>query len=679
MIVVAIDIGGTFTDLVGFDDKAGKFVEAKSLTTPHELTQGILDCIRKSGLGAAAIDELIHGSTTAINTLIERKGAKTGLIVTRGTRDVYIIGRGNRPESYNLFFRRHQPLVSRHLTREIDERVMGSGEVYRPLNKASITEACRALAAEGVEAVAVCLLHAYANPEHERVVGAMVSAALPHAYLSLSHDILREYREFERMSTTVVNAYIGPKVGGYVKSLKSSLGNVGFRGELSIMRSNGGVMTPEVATERPVAMMESGPVGGIIASARVGEALGFANVISFDMGGTTAKASLVRDGEPTLAPGYYVGGYASGHPVMLPMIDVVEVGAGGGSIAWTDDVGALKVGPQSAGADPGPICYRGGGTEPTITDANVVLGRLDPHNFLGGQMVLDADGARAGIEQKVARPLGMEAIEAAQAIVEIAISKMSLAVREVSVEKGYDPRDFALVASGGAGPLHVCAIARELHIPKVIIPLFPSHFSALGMLLADERHDFTRTFYYDLASLDFAELVKVHDEMATEARKSLRHSAKAEFQIELDLRYVGQEFTLSVPMSREMLKRGDRQKIRSAFDALYEHRYAHHSPDEPVEMVNIRLAAVGKRQKLRFPKLSRRSASKPSGRRPVYLSDAHKPVSCPIYQRSEIGAGTRIKGPALIEEHGTTTVLFEKDRCTVAPSGEIIIDVGAAR
>jgi N-methylhydantoinase A len=364
----------------------------------------------------------------------------------------------------------------------------------------------------------------------------------------------------------------------------------------------------------------------------------------------------------------------------LPMIDVVEVGAGGGSIAWTDDVGALKVGPQSAGADPGPICYRSGGTEPTITDANVVLGRLDPHNFLGGQMVLDADGAHAGIEQKVAKPLGMDAIEAAQAIVQIAISKMSLAVREVSVEKGYDPRDFALVASGGAGPLHVCAIARELHIPKVIVPLFPSHFSALGMLLADERHDFIRTFYYDLAGLDFAELVKVHDEMAAEAKKSLRHSAKAaEFQIELDLRYVGQEFTLSVPVSREMLKRGDRQKIRSAFDALYEHRYAHHSPEEPVEMVNIRLAAVRKRPKLRFPKLSRRSAAKPSGRRPVYLSDARKPVSCPIYQRSEIGTGTRIKGPALIEEHGTTTVLFEKDRCTVAPSGEIIIDVGGAR
>src|SRR6202040_562722 len=389
---------------------------------------------------------------------------------------------------------------------------------------ASVEDACRFLADAGVESVAVCFLHSYSNPEHERVAGEIVRTMLPDAYLSLSHEILREYREFERISTTVVNAYIGPKVGGYVRSLKSSLGDVGFRGDLSIMRSNGGVMTPEVATERPAAMMESGPVGGIIASARVGCALGFRNVISFDMGGTTAKASLVRDGEPTMAPGYYVGGYASGHPVMLPMIDVVEVGAGGGSIAWLDDVGALKVGPQSAGADPGPICYRGGGTEPTITDANVVLGRLDPANFLGGQMVLDADGARAGIAQKIAAPLKMDTVAAAQAIVEIAIAKMSLAVREVSVEKGFDPRDFALVASGGAGPLHVLAIARELHIPKVVVPLFPSHFSALGMLLADERHDFIRTHYADLSVVDFSALLKTHDEMVREATAGLRHA-----------------------------------------------------------------------------------------------------------------------------------------------------------
>ena len=678
MIFVAVDIGGTFTDLIGFDDEAGAFLQAKSLTTPAELGQGVIDCIRQSGVKPGAIVELIHGSTIAINTLIERKGAKTGLVVTRGTRDVYIIGRGNRPESYNLFFHKHRPLVSRALTREVEERLLSTGEVDRPLQKASVAAACKALKEAGVEAVAVCLLHSYANPEHERIAGTMIRKALPDVYLSLSHEILREYREFERMSTTVVNAYIGPKVGGYVKSLRSSLGGIGFDGDLSIMRSNGGVMTPDVATERPAAMMESGPVGGIIASARVGQQLGFPNVISFDMGGTTAKASLIRAGEPTLAPGYYVGGYASGHPVMLPMIDVVEVGAGGGSIAWRDDVGALKVGPHSAGADPGPICYRGGGNEPTITDANVVLGRLDPDNFLGGTMKLDAQAARRGIEDKVARPLKLDAVAAAQAIVEIAIAKMSLAVREVSVAKGYDPRDFALVASGGAGPLHVCAIARELFVPTVIVPLFPSHFSALGMLLADERHDFIRTVYSDLANVDFANLVSIHDEMVAGARASLRHGKDARHEIRLDLRYVGQEFTLSVPVELAQLKKGDRKGIRIAFDELYEQRYAHHSPEEPVEMVNIRLGAIGKRPSLSFPSLAPLGTAAPAAERQVYFSSAQKPLAAKVYRRDRLGAGARIAGPALIQEHGTTTVLFENDTCEVAPSGELIIQVGGA-
>jgi N-methylhydantoinase A len=678
MIVVAIDIGGTFTDLIGFDAANSRFVEAKSLTTPAQLTRGIIDCIRKSGLDAAAIDELIHGSTIAINTLIERKGARTGLIVTRGTRDVYIIGRGNRPEAYNLLFHKHRPLVERHLIREGSERLFATGEVHEKLDPASIEDACAQLKAGGVEAVAVSFLHSYANPEHERAAGAIVRRALPDAYVSLSHEILREYREFERTSTTVVNAYIGPKVGGYVKSLKDDLGTVGFRGDLAIMRSNGGVMTPEVATDRPVAMMESGPVGGIIASARVGHALGFPNVISFDMGGTTAKTSLIRDGEPTMAPGYYVGGYASGHPVMLPMIDVVEVGAGGGSIAWIDDIGALKVGPHSAGADPGPICYRGGGAEPTITDANVVLGRLDPDNFLGGQMKLDAEGAARGIAEKIAAPLKMELTAAAQAILDISISTMSLAVREVSVKKGFDPRDFVLVAAGGAGPLHISAVARELHVPKVIVPLFPSHFSALGMLLADERHDFIRTFYGDLAGIDFAALVQTHAEMVREGLGGLRHKDGAEQLIHLDLRYVGQEFTLQVPVTLDQLRAADRQGIRQAFDALYEHRYAHHSPDEPVEMVNIRLAVVGKRPRLRFPSVAQGKAATPVGRRNICLSDPAKPVACPVYDRPALGAGTAIAGPALIQEHGTTTVLFERDQCEVAPSGELVITVGGA-
>jgi N-methylhydantoinase A len=675
MIVVAVDIGGTFTDLTGFDESSGRFAQAKSLTTPANLVQGVIDCLRKSGLDAGAIDELVHGSTVAINTLIERKGALIGLIVTAGTRDVYLIGRGNRPESYNLFFHRHRPLLSRRHTREARERVLASGSVHEPLDRASVEEACRFLAREGVEAVAVSFLHSYANPEHERAAGAIVKEMLPRTYVSLSHEILREYREFERTSTTVVNAYIGPKVGGYVESLASNLGRIGFRGNLSIMRSNGGVMTPELATSRPVAMMESGPVGGIIAAARVGRALGMGNVISFDMGGTTAKASLVRGGEPTMSAGYHVGGYASGHPVMVPVIDVVEVGAGGGSIAWIDEVGALKVGPQSAGADPGPICYRGGGTEPTITDANVVLGRLNPDDFLGGEMQLDGEGARRGIEEKIAKPLKLDTIAAAEAIVAIAINTMSLAVREVSVEKGYDPREFALVASGGAGPLHALALARELYVPRVIVPLFPSHFSALGMLLADERHDFIRTYYGDLARLDFAELVRIHDDMVAESQSQLRQKRDARFELQLDLRYVGQEFTLSVPVTIEEVRRADHHAIRTAFDALYEQRYAHHSPEEPVELVNVRLAAIGARPRLEFPSLARGAAPRPETRRAVYLG-GRAPVDCPVYRRPALPAGAEIAGPAIVQEHGTTTVLFAGDRCNVAPSGELIIDVG---
>lgn len=677
-MLVAIDIGGTFTDLVAVDEITGRFAQAKSLTTPTQLVKGIIDCLRMSGIDCAAIAELIHGSTTAINILIERKGAKTGLIVTRGTRDVYSIGRGNRPESYNLFFHRHRPLVPRQLTREVAERVLSSGEVLEPLQSASVEDACRRLAQEDVEAVAVCFLHSYVNPEHERAAGEIVRRALPGAYVSLSHEILREYREFERTSTTVVNAYVGPEVAGYVRTLKTSLAEIGFRGELAIMQSNGGVMTPEVASERPVAMMESGPVGGIIASARTGRALGFPNAISFDMGGTTAKASLIRDGEPTMAPGYYVGGYASGHPVMVPVIDLVEVGAGGGSIAWIDEIGALKVGPHSAGADPGPICYRGGGTEPTITDANLVLGRLDPDDFLGGQMALDAEAAARGILAKIADPLAMSTTAAAQAVVDIAVAKMSLAVREVSVAKGYDPRDFALVASGGAGPLHVMAIARELHIPKVIVPLYPAHFSALGMLAADERHDFIRTFYADLDGADFRRLERTVEEMAAESAVALANRKSVERRIHLDLRYVGQEFTLSVPVTEKQIRARDRRAIRRAFDRLYERRYAHHSPEEPVEIVNIRLAAIGKRATLALPRLSAQRRAKAHRRMKVHLDDAARPVSCPVYRREDLGAGARIPGPALVREHGTTTVLFRGDLCSVARTGELLISVRGA-
>ncbi len=476
----------------------------------------------------------------------------------------------------------------------------------------------------------------------------------------------------------MVNAYIGPRVGGYVRNLESKLGDIGFAGELAIMQSNGGVMAPDVAVRHPVTMMESGPVGGIIASAAVGHGLGYDNVIAFDMGGTTAKSSLIRDAEPTMAEGYYVGGYASGDPVMVPVVDVVEVGAGGGSIAWLDEVGALNVGPRSAGADPGPICYRLGGAEPTITDANVVLGRIGADDFLGGEMPLDHAGARAGIESRLGAALDMDPVRAADAIVRIAIAKMSLAVREVSVEKGYDPRDFALVASGGAGPLHAAAIARELHIPTVIVPLFPAHFSALGMLMADERHDFIRTHLCALADLDMADLVRIHGEMIEQSRAALKETENVEHRIHLDLRYVGQEFFLSVPVTEAELRAGDVAAIRRSFDELHEHRYAHHAADEPVEMVNLRLAAIGRRDTLALPALEAGAAGDgPVSRRPVHFDASGAAVDCPVYARDRLAAGATFAGPALVQEYASTTVLFANDECAVAATGELVISIGS--
>src|SRR5579863_1322552 len=675
---IAVDIGGTFTDLIGFDERTQLIHQAKSLTTPRDPVEGILDCIRKASLDPKSIDSLIHGSTIAINTLIERKGAAVGLIVTRGTRDVYAIGRGNRPEAYNLFFHRPRPLVPRHRTLEVDERLYASGEVREKLDVASVKNACEALAKAGVDAVAICFLHSYANPEHEQQAGKIVEAALPKAYVSLSHDILREYREYERISTTVVNAYIGPTVGGYVRNLQSRLESLGFRGELAIMQSNGGVMAPATAIKRPVTMMESGPVGGIIASAEIGRALGYSNVVSSDMGGTTAKASLVRAGEPTMSEGYYVGGYASGHPVMTPVVDVVEVGAGGGSIASIDDVGALKVGPQSAGAEPGPICYSRGGTEPTITDANVILGRIGAHDFLGGEMALDLAAATKGTIEKIGKPLAMSAEEASRAIVQIAIAKMSLAVREVSVEKGYDPRDFVLVASGGAGPPHAVAIARELFIPTVIVPRFPAHFSALGMLMADERHDLVRTYLAELSAADFAIIRKIGEELTAEAFKLLGRTDNVTCQVLFDLRYVGQEFTLPVPVSADQLARADRKAIRSAFDELHEQRYAHHATDEPVEIINIRLVALGRRTKLALPALAKTGTQAPREKRPV-LFDQGGSVDCPVYDREKLKPGDKIDGPALVSEYASTTVIFPGDKLAVANTGELIISVGRAQ
>jgi len=678
---LALDIGGTFTDLIVIDEATGALAQAKSSTTPYDLTVGILNCLRKSGVDLKQCQNFVHGTTVAINTVIEGKGARTVLVTTKGAKDVYRIGRGNRPESYNIFFKRPVPLVARRLTFEADERLLASGEMLTPLKADEAARVAKTVADVSPEAIAVCFLHSYINPAHEARMGEALRKLMPSVYISLSHEILREYREYERTSTTVVNSYIGPIVKRYLDDLEKLIDSMGFPGELMIMQSNGGVMSPGVAKKIPVAMMESGPVGGIIASAQIGKRLGFKDVIAFDMGGTTAKASLIKDGEASVAEGYYVGGYASGQPVMLPVIDVVEVGAGGGSIAWIDDVGGLRVGPQSAGGHPGPVCYDQGGEEPTVTDANVVLGRIGRNSFLGGEMPLNVEKARKAIQEKIASKLGLSVEEAALGIIRIAVAKMSFAVRGVSVEKGYDPRDFVLVASGGAGPVHALAIARELKIPKVVVPLLPAHFSAMGMLMTDIKHDFVRTYYKPLNDADFGEIRKIYDEMVSVGRETIAKEGletdAVRTQAFFDLRYVGQEFFLTIPVSETEIYTGNRGAIRSSFDGLHDMRYGHKAAQEPLEIVNVRLTAYGVRKKAALAeKKIARGGAPVKGHREVFIEDTKKALSCPIYDREALSPGVVAKGPAIIEEYASNTFLSFGDEARLSEFNDIIITVG---
>jgi N-methylhydantoinase A len=677
---VAVDIGGTFTDLVAVDDQ-GQLYRSKSLTTPDDLARGIRDCLNGARIDVSRASFFVHGSTVAINAVLERKGARTGLITTKGFRDVYEIGRGNRPEGYNLFFKRPVPLVSRELRLEVDERLYASGEVLTALDERSALAAIASLKAAGVESVAVCLLHSYANSVHEERLGQLLHDQFPEAYVSLSHEILREFREYERTSTTVLNSYVGPLVSRYLVSLKKVLGDGGFGGTFRVMQSNGGVMSAETANKMPVTMMESGPVAGVIAAAHLGETLDHRRIISFDMGGTTAKASLIKDFYPEVTSSYYVGGYVTGHPMMLPVVDIVEVGNGGGSVAWIDPAGGLKIGPQSAGARPGPACYGQGGTEPTVTDANLIAGRIDPEYFLGSGIRLQRDKAAQSITERIARPLGLSLEEAALGILTIANFNMSLAVRAVSVEKGYDPRDCVLVPSGGGGALHAPAIARELAVPRMIIPPMPAHFSALGMLLADLKHDYVQTFVRELnetsggqiadafASLEKSAIDTLVDEGTQPARIVLRRF--------LDMRYRGQEYTLPVPLTEDLRAITDFDAIRSRFDQLHQEYYGHSAPEEPVMMVNLRLSALG-RMENRLPLTSSvcERDNGERGKRPVIFDGGQQPVLCAIYLRTGLKAGDRLAGPAVIEESGATILLYPGDKMEVNESGHLMIDVG---
>ncbi len=679
--VIGVDIGGTFTDLVGY--VKDQLVMAKTLTTPANPALGVAKAIELSKVSLAQLNEFLHGSTIAINTVLEKKGANTALLTTVGFRDVYEIGRGNRPEAFDLNFTRPKPLIARKHRFEVHERLNAKGEVLTPLDRAEIVALGERMVSEGIESVAICFLHAYANPAHELLAGQLLREAHPQLFVTLSHEILREFREYERTSTTVLNAYVGPRVKNYLNHLSSDLKGMGYSGHTHIMRSNGGSMSLAHACREPVSMMESGPVAGMIAAGHVAQILGYQEVIGFDMGGTTAKATLIVDGIPAIDEGYYIGGYASGQPMQLPVVSIVEVGSGGGSIAWRDRTGGLHVGPTSASADPGPVCYGRGGLEPTVTDANVILGRLNPARFLGGGMDLDVAAARAALSKNIAQPLGLGVEESALGVIKIADTAMSLAVRAVSVRKGVDPRDAAMIAFGGGGPVHAAALCKEINIPTLIVPKMPGNFSALGMLLAPWRHDFVRTVISVLGKIDPASVTSATEELLASARVKLEEDElafdAAEFEFAANLRYRGQEHSIPVPLKGLMDLCDDSEQVRQAFNTLHDQRYGHAATGEIIEIVNMRLTVtVPRDDALAQQYLGSAWVSEGENTvqtREVIFDDAEHPVSAKIYWRPSLPAGFTLVGPAVIEEPNSTTVIFPGDQVVVSPQGHLIVSV----
>jgi N-methylhydantoinase A len=683
---LAADIGGTFTDIAVFNEKTGRLTFGKALSTPDNLVEGINAGVAKAETAYGSVGLFLHGSTIAINTILERTGAKTALLITEGFRDIYEIGRINRPDSYNLFFQKHVPLVERALRFEVKERVLADGEVERPLDEAEIIRHGEHLAKLGIEATAILFLHCYRNPDHEARAKAILQQRHPGMFVSASHELSQEYREFERCSTVVANAYIGPKVRDYIGGIEDHLRKSGFHGSFLVVQSTGGLYEADQAQIYCVRMLESGPAAGVIGTRMLCHTLGLENAIAFDMGGTTAKAGVIYKGEPLTTGSALIGGYEKALPIQIAMMDIFEVGTGGGSIARVED-DMLRVGPQSAGAQPGPACYALGGTEPTVTDANLILGRLSAERFLGGEMRLDTAAAERALKSRVADPLGMDVTTAADGILRVAATAMSYAVKGVTTERGLDVGDFALVAYGGAGPLHAVSVAGELGMRKVIIPPAPGVFSAYGMLFSDLRYDFVRTWFTRLDDADFAQLERIYATLEDEGRSNI---AKASVPAEdstakraADMRYVGQEHAVTVDLPMDVFERKDREAIKRHFDAQHEFRYGTCAPEERAEIVSLRTTVTGIMRKPPQERMEKggRAPKKSAftGKRQVYFGEEGGFLETPTYARAGLLAGNRISGPALVEEHASTTVVHPGDRLVVDDWGNLVIAVAGRR
>ena len=668
---IGVDIGGTFTDLVALDETTGAVVTTKALSTPRELLQGVLSCVDQAGVRLADCRFVMHGTTIGINALLERKGARTGLITTEGFRDVLEIGRGDFLKMYDVLYRRPEPLVPRGRCREVPERLTATGEVLLPLDESAVQKAARELAAEGVESVAVVFLFSYRDSAHEVSAAQIVAREMPGVSVSASHRITQEWREYERTSTTVVNAYVQPIMDRYLGEFGKGLAGRGFTGQLLVTQSNGGAFSLDAARSKPVHTIESGPAAGVTGSASLARVLGADRLISFDMGGTTAKCAIVEGGRVQTTDEYHV----DGRPLRIPVIDIKEVSAGGGTIAWIDAGGALALGPHSAGADPGPVSYARGGQEPTVTDANLVLGRIDSARFLGGTMPLDLGGAVRAIDGTIGAPLGLTRAAAAAGVVRLADVKMALAVRSITTERGLDPRDYTLLAYGGGGPLHAVAIARELGIPRVVVPPSPSTFSAWGMLATDLRHDLVRTVLIPLEQAGAAWAEARYEEMRREIVAILPGSGAPVLHRAVDLRYLGQEHTVTIPL--ETL--GGWTGLRARFDTAHERAYGYAAPGVEIQLLNLRLAVVFPLDPPRLPELERRGAGVPPFEtRKIYSMLSGDSIEYRIYQRDALRAGDTLRGPAAIEEPGTTTIIDAADTLSIENHGCLVIDVHSA-
>ena len=686
---VGIDIGGTFTDLalLGTD---GRLITRKVSSTPDDygrgIADGILELLGERGLKPGDIVDLIHASTIATNAILEQKGAATALVTTRGFRDVLELRRLRIPVLYDLQYDKPPPLVPRHLRFEVDERMGPGGQIREALDPASVEAVAGQIATSGIEALAITLLHSYANPDHERAVAAALRQRLPDVFVTCSADILPEIREYERTSTTVINAYVGPIVRSYLGALAGKLRTLGIVAPLTVMQSNGGVMTAEAAVRKPAYIVESGPAAGVIACAHLARRLGRANVISFDMGGTTAKAAMIEDGEAARTTEYEVGAginlsskliKGGGYPIKLPFIDVSEIGAGGGSIVEVDGSGALRVGPQSAGAVPGPMCYGLGGTRPTFTDAMVVLGYLNPIAIAGGRVRLDAARAHAAIEAEVARPLGLKTAEAAHGVYTLAAATMTRAVKAVTTYRGRDPRDFALVAFGGNGPVAAVEIARALEIRDVLIPPAPGVFSALGLLVSATEHSAVRTFVRDVDELTLADVETASRKLEGEVMDAFISEGHDRQRVALlrsaELRYVGQAYELPVVLPSGPM---DLQAMRTAFHAEHARTYGHSSPGDPVDLISLKV--IGRLSaepgETSFDRWTLTAPAAKVAPRPAYFGRATGWQETPVVVRADLAGASR-EGPVIVEEYDSTCVVPPGCRVGLDALGNIAVEV----